>query len=86
MFDNLFGSFGQARGDPMGRAGSAQSTVTLPKGIELLTSKKFKAQVLGTSKDSWAVMYFASNSADIVERANVVAAFAEEMKAIFKVS
>lgn len=85
MFSNVFNSFGQGGGEQPGRGGSAQETLSLPKEIEKLTPNKFKQQVLGTSKGSWAVMYFVTDFQGLSDRVKVLAAFAEEMKGVLKV-
>jgi hypothetical protein len=85
MFSNVFNSFGQGGGEQPERGGSAQETLNLPKEIEKLTPNKFKQQVLGTSKGSWAVMYFVTDYEGLSDRVKVLAAFAEEMKGVLKV-
>ena len=85
MFSNVFNSFSQGGGEQPGRGGSAQETLSLPKEIEKLTPNKYKQQVLGTSKGSWAVMYFVTDYEGLSDRVKVLAALAEEMKGVLKV-
>lgn len=88
MFDNLFSSFTEGGGEPKDRRSTGEPqarTLDLPTGIENLNPKKFKTQVLGTSKISWAVLYLVPDYPGINDRLKVLASFAEEMKGILKV-
>lgn len=88
MFDNLFSSFTEGSGgsgEPQAKSHNARESVDLPKGIENLNPKKFKTQVLGTRKISWAVLYFVPDYPGIDDRLKLLASFAEEMKGVLKV-
>lgn len=85
MFDNLFSTFTEGGGHAKEAESNAWETVDLPKGIENLSPQKFKTQVLGTSKTSWAVLYFVPDYPGIGDRLKVLASFADEMKGVLKV-
>lgn len=85
MFDNLFSSFSDGFGQANEAENNARETVDLPKGIENLSPNKFKTQVLGTSKASWAVLYYVPDYPGIGDRLKVLASFADEMKGVLKV-
>ena len=85
MFDNLFSSFAEGDGQTKEAENNGRATLDLPKGIEKLSPNKFKTQVLGTSKTSWAVLYFVPDYPGISDRLKVLASFADEMKGVLKV-
>lgn len=85
MFDNLFSSFSDGFGQAKEAENNAREVVDLPKGIENLSPSKFKTQVLGTRKTSWAVLYYVPDYPGIGDRLKVLASFADEMKGILKV-
>jgi hypothetical protein len=60
--------------------------VKLPKGVEQLTAKKFKAQVLETARHSWAILFFMPMSREISDQADVLTIFAEDFKGLMRVS
>jgi curved DNA-binding protein CbpA len=91
MFEGLFGSsfpdaFRQSWGESKGQGGPAQEPVKLPKGVEQLNAKKFKAQVLETARYSWAILFFMPMSHEISDRADVLTIFAEDFKGLMRVS
>jgi hypothetical protein len=90
MFEGLFGSsfpdaFRQSWGESKGQGGPAREPVKLPKGVEQLNAKKFKAQVLETARHSWAILFFMPMSHEISDQADVLTIFAEDFKGLMRV-